>query len=47
MPQRATVEFWKDLKAIANVFKPDALPESYVANAPTDDDSYFCRTTFS
>ena len=41
MPQRATVEFWKDLKAIANVFKPDALPEVYVANAPTEDERYY------
>ena len=45
MPQRATVEFWKDLKAIANVFKPDAMPESYVANAPTEDDRYYVPIT--
>jgi len=45
MPQRATVEFWKDLNAIANVFKPDALPELYVANAPTDDDRHYVPIT--
>ena len=30
-------EFWRDIPAIPNPFKPDALPEVYLANAPTDD----------
>ena len=33
----ATSEFWRDIPAIANAFKPDALPEVYIQNAPTDD----------
>ena len=45
MPERATVEFWKELTPIAKVFKPDALPESYVANAPTDDERYYVPIT--
>jgi 2,4'-dihydroxyacetophenone dioxygenase len=31
-------EFWRDIKPIADVFKPDAKPEAYIANAPTDDE---------
>ena len=34
-PQR---EFWRDLKPIKQVFRPGALPEAYIQNAPTDDD---------
>ncbi len=45
MPERATGEFWAQLKPIASVFKPDALPESYAANAPTDDDRYYVPIT--
>lgn len=30
-------EFWRDIAPIENVFKPDALPEVYIANAPTED----------
>jgi 2,4'-dihydroxyacetophenone dioxygenase len=37
MPEKAATEFWKGLQPIATVFKPDALPESYIQNAPTDD----------
>ena len=41
MPERASGEFWATLKPIANVFKPDAMPEVYLANAPTEDDRYY------
>lgn len=41
MAEKATTEFWKDIKPIANVFKADALPETYIANAPTDDERYY------
>ena len=41
MPERASGEFWATLKPIANVFKPDAMPESYLANAPTEDERYY------
>jgi 2,4'-dihydroxyacetophenone dioxygenase len=37
MPEKAVLEFWKDLQPIAKVFQPDALPEVYIQNAPTDD----------
>lgn len=30
-------EFWRDIPPIADVFKPDARPEVYIANAATDD----------
>ena len=30
-------EFWRNIPAIPNAFKPDALPEVYIHNAPTDD----------
>jgi 2,4'-dihydroxyacetophenone dioxygenase len=41
MPEKATTEFWKDLPPIAQVFKPHALPEHFVANAPTEDERYY------
>jgi 2,4'-dihydroxyacetophenone dioxygenase len=41
MAEAATTEFWRDLNPIANVFKPDALPEVYTANAPSDDERYY------
>ena len=31
-------EFWRDLQPIQRVFRPGALPEAYIADAPTDDD---------
>lgn len=37
MPEKAVMEFWKDLQPIGKVFQPDALPEVYIHNAPTDD----------
>lgn len=45
MPEKATTEFWKAIKPIAEVFKPDALPEAYVANAPTADERYYAPFT--
>jgi 2,4'-dihydroxyacetophenone dioxygenase len=38
------------MKPIEKVFQPDALPEVYLANAPTDDERYyvpFTETVFS
>jgi 2,4'-dihydroxyacetophenone dioxygenase len=34
-------EFWRTLKPIAQVFKPGALPEAYIGDAPTDDERYY------
>ena len=45
MPDAPTTEFWRDLKPITKVFKPDALPEVYIANAPTDDERYYVPIT--
>ena len=42
MPEAATTEFWKDLKPIENVFKPDALPEVFYAGR---DQRRPCATT--
>jgi 2,4'-dihydroxyacetophenone dioxygenase len=50
MPEEAQQEFWKGLKPIPNCFQPDAQPEVYIANAPTQDDRYyvpFTETVFS
>ena len=45
MPEPAQTEFWKGLKPIAGVFKPDAAPEIHVAGAPTDDERYYVPFT--
>lgn len=45
MPELATTEFWKDIPAIANVFKPDAKPEVYIPNAPTEDERLYVPFT--
>ena len=47
MPEKATVEFWRDIPAIekSKVFKPDALPEAYIHDAPTRDERYFVPIT--
>jgi 2,4'-dihydroxyacetophenone dioxygenase len=41
MPEAPQTEFWRDLKPITKVFQPDARPEVYVPDAPTDDDRYY------
>ena len=38
-------EFWRDLKPITSVFKADARPEVYVADAPTEDERYYVPFT--
>lgn len=45
MPEAATSEFWKALKPVTNVFKPDALPDLYRANAATDDERFYVPFT--
>jgi len=37
-PQR---EFWRDLQPIQQVFRPGALPEAYIPDAPTDDERFY------
>ena len=34
-------EFWRDLKPIAEVFRPGAQPEAYIADAATDDERFY------
>src|SRR6266566_3488810 len=34
-------EFWRELKPIEQKFRPVALPEAYIANAPTEDERFY------
>jgi 2,4'-dihydroxyacetophenone dioxygenase len=45
MLEKVPTEFWRGLKPIENVFKPDALPETYIQNAAADDDRYYVPFT--
>ena len=45
MAEAATREFWKDIKPIKNVFKPDALPEVYSPQIATGDERLFVPFT--
>ena len=41
MAETANSEFWRELKPIEQKFRPGALPEAYIANAPTEDDRFY------
>lgn len=41
MPESPQNEFWRSLKPIERVFQPDAQPETYIHDAPIDDDRYY------
>ena len=45
MAEAQATEFWRDIKPIPTVFKPDALPEQYIQDAPTDDERYYVPLT--
>ena len=45
MPEKATSEFWRELKPITTVFQPNALPEIYTAHAATEDERYYVPFT--
>jgi 2,4'-dihydroxyacetophenone dioxygenase len=45
MPEAASTEFWKDLKPITDVFKPDGLPEVFYADTTSDDMRYYVPLT--
>jgi 2,4'-dihydroxyacetophenone dioxygenase len=45
MPEVATTEFWRDIKPIANCFKPDVLPEVYIKDPANSDERYFVPIT--
>src|SRR5919202_5465006 len=34
-------EFWRGLQPIKQVFRPGALPEAYIADAPTEDERFY------
>ncbi len=41
MVEAAATEFWRNIKPINKVLKPEALLQAYVANAPIDDERYY------
>ena len=41
MTETTNTEFWRDLKPIETVFRPDARPEAYIPNAAIDDERYY------
>ncbi len=45
MAEAATTEFWKDLKPIQDVFKPDGIPEVFYADTWSDDMRYYVPLT--
>jgi len=45
MPEAPTNEFWRGIKPITNVFRPDAQPEIYIKNAPIEDERYYVPLT--
>jgi len=45
MVEQANNEFWKDIKPIEKVFKPDAAPETYISKAASADEKYFVPFT--
>ncbi|GGM13640.1 2,4'-dihydroxyacetophenone dioxygenase family protein [Pseudomonas asuensis] len=45
MAELARHEFWKELQPIPNCFKPDAKPEVYIEDAPTEDERYYVPFT--
>ena len=45
MAETTNTEFWRDLKPITTVFKPEAVPEAYISDAPTVDERYYVPLT--
>lgn len=41
MSEETKTEFWRDMKPIPEAFKPGGLPETYVSNAPTEDERFY------
>jgi 2,4'-dihydroxyacetophenone dioxygenase len=41
MSAQTKTEFWRDIKPIDNVFRPDALPEIYSSKVAEGDERYF------
>jgi len=45
MQKSPSSEFWRGIEPITKVFQPDALPEVYIQNAPTEDERYYVPFT--
>jgi 2,4'-dihydroxyacetophenone dioxygenase len=45
MPETADAEFWRDLKPIPDVFRPDARPEVYMRDIAHGDERYWVPFT--
>jgi len=45
MPETATSEFWRDIKPIANAFKPGVPPEVYLQDPANSDEKFFIPLT--
>ncbi len=41
MAEASGGEFWREFKPVAQVFRPGAMPEAYIANAATEDERYY------
>lgn len=41
MPEAAKTEFWRDIKPIKDVFKPDSLGDAYMAKIADGDERYW------
>ena len=41
MAEASGGEFWREFKPVAQVFRPGAMPEVYIANAATDDERFY------
>ena len=45
MAESSQTEFWRELKPIETVFKQNAAPEVYIADAPTEDERWYVPFT--
>jgi 2,4'-dihydroxyacetophenone dioxygenase len=45
MPDRPTDEFWRDLRPITQVFRPDALPDAHLSDVASDDERFYAPLT--
>ncbi len=45
MADHLETEFWREIKPIGKVFRPDAAPEAYVQDAPTEDERWYVPFT--
>ena len=41
MAEASGGEFWREFKPVAQVFRPGAMPEAYIADAATEDERFY------